>query len=165
MTSERSLRHSEAALGGFLVALGLFIVFETAQMTVAATHAAIGPKLFPNLVAAGLVVVGAVVLREAGLGRIAHRGGFELDWGPPTLIAAGLIAQLLLIERLGWILATTILFVAVARAFTSRRPLLDAMIGLALTSLCLIVFNWGLGLTLPTGSVLEMLMGGSSPAP
>jgi putative tricarboxylic transport membrane protein len=161
MTSGRALRLGEAMLGGVVLALGLFILAETARLEVAPTYAAIGPKLFPNLVAAGLIVIGALVLREAFFGHVAHERGFELDWGAPALISAGLVAQMLLVERIGWIPATAILFVAVARAFLSRRPVLDAAIGLALTSLAFVVFNWGLGLSLPTGSLIEPLLTGA----
>ena len=71
------------------------------------------------------------------------------------LVSAGLIVQLLLLETVGWIPATTLLFVAVTRAFGSRRLLTDAVIGLVLTSLAFVVFNYGLGLDLPVGTVLE----------
>ena len=81
MTTARSLRVSEAAFGGGVLALGLFIAFETSRIHVAPTYAAIGPRLFPSLVAAGLIVIGVLVLREALFGHVAHeRSGIELDW-------------------------------------------------------------------------------------
>ncbi|MCP6135044.1 tripartite tricarboxylate transporter TctB family protein, partial [Klebsiella pneumoniae] len=80
-----------------------------------------------------------------------ERGGFELDWLAVALVSAGLIVQLLLLEMVGWIPATTLLFVAVTRAFGSRRLLTDAVIGLVLTSLAFVIFNYGLGLDLPVG--------------
>ena len=156
MTTTRSLRVGEAILGGTVLALGLFIAVQTSQIEVAPSHAAIGPTLFPFLIAGGLIVIGALVLREAFFGHIAHeRGGFELDWLAVALVSAGLIAQLFLLETIGWIPATTILFVATTRAFGSRRLLLDAVIGLVLASLAFVVFNYGLGLDLPVGTVLE----------
>jgi len=158
MTTGRSLRIGEAVLGGGVLALGLFVAVETSMLEVAPTHATVGPRLFPFLVAAGLIVVGALVLREAFFGHVAHERGFELDWPPVALVSAGLIAQLLLLESLGWILATTLLFVAVARAFGSRRLLLDAVIGVVLASLAFGVFNYGLGLSLPKGTLVETLL-------
>jgi putative tricarboxylic transport membrane protein len=159
MTTARSLRVGEAVLGGGVLALGLFIAFETAQIEVAPTHAAIGPTLFPYLIATGLIVIGALVLREAFFGHVAHeRGGFELDWLAVALVSAGLIVQMLLLETVGWIPATTLLFVAVTRAFGSRRLLTDAAIGLALASLAFVVFNYGLGLDLPVGTALEQVL-------
>jgi putative tricarboxylic transport membrane protein len=80
MTTGRSLRIGEAVLGAAVLGLGLFVAVETTLLKVAATHAAVGPRLFPALIAAGLVVMGVLVLREAVIDHIAHEHGFELDW-------------------------------------------------------------------------------------
>ena len=159
MTTVRTLRLSEAILGGAVLALGLFIAIETSQLEVAPSNAAIGPALFPFIIGGGLIVIGALLLREALFGHMAHeRKGVELDWIPVVLVSAGLLAQMLLVETLGWIISTTLLFAAVARAFGSRRILLDAVIGLGLAALAFGVFNYGLDLTLPTGTVFEDLL-------
>ena len=110
MTTGSSLRIGEGILGGVVLGLGLFIAIETSQLEVAPTHAAIGPTLFPFLIAAGLIVVGVLVLYQAFFGHIAHERGFELDWRAVAFVSAGLIAQIFLLESLGWIIATTVLF-------------------------------------------------------
>jgi putative tricarboxylic transport membrane protein len=158
MTTGRSLRVGEAVLGGGVLALGLFIGIETALIEVAPSQATVGPRLFPFLVATGLVVVGLLVLREAFFGHVAHERGFELDWLAVALISAGLLVQMFLLETIGWIPATTILFVAVTRAFGSRRLLIDAAIGVVLASLAFVIFNYGLGLDLPLGTLIEDLL-------
>lgn len=165
MTTGRSLRVGEAVLGLVVLGLGLFVTVETALMEVAPSNAAIGPRLFPFLVAAGLLLVGLLVLRQAFFGHIAHERGFELDWRAVALVAAGLLVQLLLVESLGWIMATTLLYVLAALAFAERRLLVTLLIGLALTGLTFVVFNYGLGLSLPTGSVLERLLPAEDEAP
>jgi putative tricarboxylic transport membrane protein len=63
------------------------------------------------------------------------------------------------LEYAGWILAAAALFVIVARAFRSSRPLYDIVIGLALSTLAFVVFSYGLGLNLPAGSLTELLGG------
>jgi len=156
MTAGRSLRISEAVLGLGVLALGLFIAFETSQMQVAPTHAAVGPRLFPFLVAGGLILVAAAVLREAFFGHVAHEGGFELDWLAVALVSAGLIAEMLLMEWAGWIFAATILFILTARAFMSRKLVIDAVIGLALATLTFVIFSYGLELSLPGGKLAEL---------
>ena len=158
MTTSRSLRLGEAVLGGGVLALGLFIAFETSQMQVAASLAAVGPRLFPFLVGAGLLIVGVVLLREAFFGHIAHEHGFALDWRAVALVSAGLLLQMFLIESLGWIIATTILFVAATLAFRERRVLISVAIGLVLTGSTYWIFNYGLGLTLPVGTAIEKLL-------
>ena len=155
MTSGRSLRIGEAALGGLVLLLGLFVGFETTQLRAGPGYAAIGPALFPYMIAAGLVVIGLLVLREAFFGHIAHERGMELDWWSVGLIMAGLVVQGVLLLTLGWIVATAVMFAVVARAFGSRRPLLDAGIGLAIAAGTFVVFNYGLGLNLPAGMIAE----------
>ena len=156
MTTGRSLRVGEAALGGGVLVLGLFIAFETTR-GLGPTSGVVGPALFPYLIAAGLVVVGASLLREAFAGHIAHEGGFELDWIAVVLVSAGLVIQMFLLETLGWIPATTLLFIAVARAFGSRRLVIDAALGVALTAASFVMFNYGLGLNLPAGVLKGLL--------
>ena len=165
MTTERSLRLGEGVLGAGVLALGLFIAVETARFEVGPSHAAVGPRLFPFLIATGLIVVSLALLRQAFFGHIAHEGGFELDWLAVALVSSGLIVQMLLLDLLGWIIATTLLFIAVARAFRSRRLALDAAIGLVLTALAFVVFTAGLGLNLPTGIIGDMIAPAESAAP
>lgn len=161
MTTGRSLRIGEAVLGGVVLALGLFVAIETALLEVAPTNAAIGPRLFPSLIAFGLLAVGVAVLWQAFAGHIAHERGFELDWRAVALVSGGLILQMLLVESMGWIIATTLLFVAATLAFRERRVLISIAIGLALACLTYWVFNYGLGLTLPVGTTIEALLPGS----
>ena len=165
MTTERSLRVGEGVLGGGVLALGIFIAVQTSRFEVGPSHAAVGPRLFPFLIATGLIIVGLALLYQGFFGHIAHEGGFELDWPAVALVAGGLIVQMLLLEPLGWIIATTLLFVAVARAFGSRRPLVDMAIGVVLTGLAFIVFTAGLGLDLPTGLIGDMIAPAESAAP
>ena len=104
-------------------------------MEVAASNAAIGPRLFPFLIAVGLLAVGVAVLWQAFFGHIAHERGFELDWRAVALVSGGLLLQMFLVESLGWIIATTLLFVAATLAFRERRVVISIAIGLVLTGL------------------------------
>jgi putative tricarboxylic transport membrane protein len=158
MTTGLGLRIGEAVLGGVVLGLGLFVAIETSVMEVTASNAAIGPRLFPFLVALALLMVGAFVLRQAFFGHIAHERGFELDWLAVALVLGGLLLQMFLVESLGWIIATTLLFVAATLAFRERRVLISIAIGLALTCLTYVVFNYGLGLSLPVGTTIEELL-------
>lgn len=155
-----TLRLSEAILGAFVLAVGLFVALETYQLGSAATAAVVGPRLFPFLVAAGLLGVGIALLKEAVSGHVAHETGFELDWVAAILVSSGLLVQMLLIERIGWILSTTLMFILATLAFRERRILISIAIGLALTVGTFVVFNYGLGLGLPTGEMIEDMMAG-----
>jgi putative tricarboxylic transport membrane protein len=158
MTTGWGLRIGEAVLGGVVLGLGLFVAIETSMMEVAASNAAIGPRLFPFLIAGGLLIVGGAVLYQAFFGHIAHERGFELDWLAVALVSAGLLLQMFLVESLGWIIATTLLFVAATLAFRERRVLISVAIGLVLAGITFWTFNYGLGLTLPVGTTIEELL-------
>jgi putative tricarboxylic transport membrane protein len=156
-----TLRLSEAIVGAFVLAIGLFIAIETFEMASTGTSALVGPHLFPYLVGFGLIAIGLSLLKEAVTGHVAHETGFELDWRAVAFASGALILQMLLLERIGWILASTLMFVLTTLAFRERRVVVSVLIGLVLTSLTFGIFNYGLGLGLPTGSVIEDLLAGS----
>ena len=158
MTTGWGLRIGEAVLGGVVLGLGLFIAIETSLLEVAPSNAAIGPRLFPSLIAFGLLAVGVGVLWQAFFGHIAHERGFELDWRAVALVSAGLLLQMFLVESLGWIIATALLFITTSLAFAERRFVITMLIGLALSGLTFGIFNYGLGLTLPIGTAIEDLL-------
>jgi putative tricarboxylic transport membrane protein len=158
MTTERNLRRGELVLGLGVLALGVFVAVQTWSMPVTVASAAVGPKLFPGLVATGLIVVGLSLLREALAGHIAHEGGLELDWPAVALVGGAVALEIALLGIIGWIPAGTLLFMVVARAFGSRRHVVNALFGLALTGLTFAVFDYGLGLDLPTGSLVQQFL-------
>lgn len=160
MIQGTSLRLGESILGAFVLAMGLFVALETYQLAPTATAAVVGPRLFPFIVAIGLISVGVALLKEAISGHVAHEGGFELDWRAVAFVSGGLLLQIFLLERIGWILATSLMFVLATLAFRERRVIVSILIGLALTGATFVVFDYGLGLGLPAGSVIEDLMAG-----
>lgn len=157
MAAEQGPRIGEGAMGALLLGLGVFIAVGIARMEVAATYAAIGPKLFPYLIAAGLVAIGLLILSEALFGSAREQEDQQYNWLAVGLISGGLLAQMALIERGGWILAAAALFMVVARAFGSRRLYADAALGLVLSTLTFVSFTYGLDLSLPGGVIGEML--------
>jgi putative tricarboxylic transport membrane protein len=157
MTTARGLRLGEAILALAVLLLGVFVAVETAMLRTGPGYSAIGPKLFPWLVAAGLVLVGLALLYEARSGEVEHPAGFELYAPPLLLVTGGLVAQMLLMKPAGFVIASTLLFVAVARSFGSRRLVRDAAIGLVLCAVVYIAFTRGLGLSLPAGVLGALL--------
>lgn len=157
MSTARDLRLGEAVLAAFVLALGVFIAVETARLPAGPGYSGIGPRLFPWLVAAGLLVVGLALLREVRSGAVAHPSGFELDLPPLAWVTLGLVAQMVLMQPAGFVIASAVLFVAVARSLGSRRWALNAAIGLVLCTVVHVAFTRGLGLSLP-GGVLDAVL-------
>ncbi|MGX1932333.1 tripartite tricarboxylate transporter TctB family protein [Microbacterium resistens] len=81
--------------------------------------------------------------------RVKYR--FFSDWVCVAWAAGGFLAFSLLLVPAGWILAGALLFWCVARAMGSRKPLLDAVIALMMSSLVYLAFGVALGLDLPSG--------------
>ena len=104
------------------------------------------------------LLVGVALLYRARAGAVAQPVGFDLDLPPTLAITAGLVLQMVLMRPAGFVLATTVLFVAVAYALGSRRFLLNAAVGVVLCTVTYVAFTRGLGLVLPAG-VLGVLLG------
>jgi putative tricarboxylic transport membrane protein len=149
------------ALG--VVGLAALAFWQAAVIPVTPLYAQVGPKLVPYAIAAGLGALGI------GLTLAALRGGWSRDLpdvaeAPPTnwralsLMGAGLLANLALIDRLGFVVAATVQFVLVAAAFGSRRTLRDIAIGLAVTLAAYLGFSRLLGVNIGAGSLWEGLL-------
>ncbi len=68
-------------------------------------------------------------------------------------VAIGLVSFVGLLNLAGFVAAGTVLFACTASAFGSRRWLRDALVGLTLCATVYITFTYGLGVSLPPGSV------------
>ncbi|OWV71965.1 hypothetical protein ATY77_10540 [Rhizobium sp. R634] len=158
MLKSANFRIGETVLGLATLSLGLFIAIETWMTPPIAAQAVIGPGLFPALIAGGLILVGAQLLYEAILRRFEAEEFPELDWKAVIIVAAAFASQLVILERLGWILSGTFLFATSAMAFGSRSHIRNIVIGIALSSVTYLVFDYGLDLDLPTGSTIEDLI-------
>ena len=67
------------------------------------------------------------------------------------MIAAGIVLDLVLLERAGFVIASTALFWLTARAFDSSRPARDALFALGVSICAYLLFARALQLTLPAG--------------
>jgi putative tricarboxylic transport membrane protein len=148
------------ALGA--VAFGLLIIWQTTAIRVAPIYATVGPRTIPFIVGAGLVLTGLWLAVEALTGRTTVGTSesedadptLPTDWRTVGLLALALLAYLVLIERAGFIIASTVLFVIAAFAMGSRRLVRDIAIGIIMATILYLVFSRGLGLALPAG-ILE----------
>jgi putative tricarboxylic transport membrane protein len=109
---------------------------------------------YPLLVLGGLIVTG---LAAAGGFRGTRAGGGA---APPVsrdrlrtaaILGGGMLLHLALLERAGFVIASAVLFWAVARSFDDRHPARDAVLAVAMAIASYALFAWGLQLTLPEG--------------
>lgn len=117
-----------------------------------ATIAARGVGRYPLFVLAGLAVTAVLamggIVRER---RTARRRGAPPEWAALVLVAAAAVVDLLLLERLGFVLASTVLFWLTARAFDRTHPARDAVVAGGLAVCAWVLFVRLLQLTLPAG--------------
>ena len=142
-----------------LVALGLYVAVGAVGLTASTGYAGVGPRFFPALVAAGLIGVGACLAAQSARGgwpnrdRASAAGGSQV---PALLfIAAGAGLHTALIGTIGFVPASALLFVLVARAFGSTRWLRNAAVGLLLAGLAYAFFTQVVSVNLPLGTLFE----------
>jgi putative tricarboxylic transport membrane protein len=144
------------ALSVGILLIGVMILAGAFYLPPGAGYAQVGPGVVPKFVGAGLILLGIALLREVLTG--GFRGVDEeaekhmpMDWISFAWVSSGIILYGLMVERVGFVFASTVLYVLVARSFASRRWLLNVVVGFFLASLVFVIFNYGLGLTLPAG--------------
>jgi putative tricarboxylic transport membrane protein len=161
-------RIAELAVAIGLTLIGAVVLWKTGDIRITPMNSRIGPRVIPYIVGSGLVVVGIWYVIEVLRGHEATPAGGEdsedvdptlpTDWATVTIIAVALVVYLLLIERAGFIIASSVLFFAAAFAMGSRRILRDAAIAILLSTAIFLIFTRGLSLTLPEGIVpLEII--------
>lgn len=145
--------------------LGLAGVFAAGawQIDGAGGYSGLSPRFLPSLVAAGLGVCGVLLLIEAIAARKAgpvpdlsttpSPGGTRRDL---AWVVCGLIVHLVSISSVGFILASTLLWVCVARGYGSTRPGRDALIALAVSGFVWVMFTQAVGLGLPLCPMLGL---------
>ena len=143
-------------LGLATIGWGLVWLHGALSLPQAATYAVVGPGLFPAVIGGGLVLLGILLLVAVARGeRFEPQDAEDADasrapsqaafW---TTVAAGAL-PVFLIRPLGFPVAAAIAFALTARAFGSRRLLVDLGVGLLLGVACWALFSRLLGLSLP----------------
>jgi putative tricarboxylic transport membrane protein len=150
---------AELVLSLAVVGLGVAVAVGTTRLSSAGGYARVGPNVAPAAVAAGLILLGLLLLYQALKGSWANpvpddpelRGEHPFHVAAFLWVSAGLIAQMLLIHRAGFVLAQAALFACVARGFGSARPVRDFAIGFALGLGVFFFFVKFLNVNLPAG--------------
>jgi putative tricarboxylic transport membrane protein len=111
----------------------------------------VGEWLFPVLVVGG----SALVLTVLFVRRRAKTADPRANSGAAVRVALGLVSFVALLNLLGFVVAGTVLFISTAWAFSSRRWLRDALLGIALCAGVYVTFTYGLDVSLPPGLLMS----------
>jgi len=141
-------------VAGLLLALtGVLVAWSTALMRVPPMHAKVGPQVFPYFAAAALVCLGVCFIVQAlwNSSEKLAADSEHTEWVSLTLIIAGFAIEIALIKPLGFILASSLLFLCVSFGFGSRHYLRDVIVALLLSTAAYFIFTKLLNLQLPAG--------------
>jgi putative tricarboxylic transport membrane protein len=149
----------EYGVSALLLGLGILVLIQTTQISAAmGERGPVGPKAFPTAIGVGLLVVAvlhALDVLRGGHGEAEAGEDIELghpaDWKTVGLLAGAFVANIALIEPLGWPLSGALLFWGGTFALGSRAPLRDLPIALAMGFGSYYLFANALGLYLPAG--------------
>ena len=150
----RSLAHrGELLVSLGLLALGAYVLYDTQSIAAAQGYDQLGPRLFPQIVGVALVLLGAVLSWHALAGGwrnvpLDQEGHDNPDWPAFGLISGGLILQMAIIGSAGFVIASTILYLLIARGFGSRRWRRDLLVGVTVVLAAYYLFTLALGLHL-----------------
>jgi putative tricarboxylic transport membrane protein len=164
--SSRS-RPLQVLIGAGVLAVGGLLAWGARGLPDAIGYSGVGPGVLPWFVSIVLMLCGAVLLWQA------LRGGFRSledgsgaargDWRALAWMAAGILANALLLTRIGFVLSCALCFVLAARGLRLsegkaaggvRQGIVDAFTGLAIAAPAFWLFTKLLAINLPglTGS-------------
>jgi putative tricarboxylic transport membrane protein len=154
-------------LAGLAFGLGLLVL--TLRLDVDLQRnvgGAIGPEAYPGLLAAAILLLSLLLLWQTLRGRAEPAVLQELATAPDQRPAASgrvllalllLCAYTLLLEPLGFLVATPLLLIALMRLTGERRWWLAVPSALLMTVLLYAFFRYGMNLVLPEGLLGEHL--------
>jgi putative tricarboxylic transport membrane protein len=155
----RSVDRAELGVALLLGAIGALVLFDAARLDVPYSQSdPVGPRTVPFIVA-GLLLVCAVALAfnvvRGGHGEAEEGEDVDLtaptEWRVVLPLIAAFLANVLLIDVLGWVISGAMLFWGSSWALGSRHPVRDLVISVALSMATFYGFYSGLGILLPAG--------------
>ena len=145
------------AWGLILLAIAIAVLVATTAIRSQEGYAATGPRFVPLIVGLLLLVLSLLFLArtfvrpDVDLAERAAREAAVTEWARPLSVVAALLAYAFLMEPLGYVVATTLFFVAVARILGSRALVRDLLAGAAIGAVLYVAFTQFLGVDLPAG--------------
>jgi putative tricarboxylic transport membrane protein len=155
---------SELGVSALLAGLGVLVLVDALSLRATSAQVALGPAVVPLVVAGGLLACAVVLTYDVVRGgRGEAEGGEDVDlthgsdWRTIGLLVAVFVANMVLIERLGFVISGALLFGGCALVLGSRRWLLTAIAAVLLSLATFYLFVVGLGIRLPAGILQGIL--------
>jgi putative tricarboxylic transport membrane protein len=154
----RTVDKAQYVLAAFLAVVGVVVVVDATGLRPGFADQPVQPSFFPYVVGTALVVLAVVLAVATARGNVAEPEGGEdvdltepSDWVTVAKLAGVFLANVLLVDTLGWAITGALLFAGCAWALGSRTLLKDVAVGAALSLITWYGFYVGLGLPIPAG--------------
>jgi putative tricarboxylic transport membrane protein len=149
----------------FLAIVGGLVIVDALRLRhIVSSNDPIGPKPVPIVLGALLLLIAilyAVDVARGGSGEAEAGEDVDptspVDWRTVLLLVGSFVANLVLIEPLGWVISGAVLFWGSAFALGSRHHIRNVFIAAALSLTTFYAFAIGLGVNLPAGVLQGIL--------
>lgn len=156
---QKTVDRAQYLVCAVLVVVGVFILYDALTLPGGfAKVDPVGPKLFPIVIGAGLLVTAAILAVAIPRGSRGEADAGEdidpdrpSDWRTVGLLVAIFVATILLVNPLGWAITGALMFAGCATVLGSNHYLRNIAIGAALSVGSFYAFYSGLGIPLPAG--------------
>jgi putative tricarboxylic transport membrane protein len=151
----------QTLIGAGVLALAALLAVGAVSISSEAGYSGVGPNFLPWFVALVLAVLGGWMIYESRTGGFREAeepsGAEHADWKGFAWVTAGLLANALLITKIGFILSCTLCFMLAVRGLrlcegrSVAAPVMarDALIGLAIAAPVYWTFTKLLSINLP----------------
>jgi len=147
------IQMSQVVIGASLGCIALGLAVGASRFPVDAGFSVMGPSVVPFAIAtfAGMLSIGLLLQAMTGGFRnlsvdapVPSGSRFGVAW-----VSAGLVLNAILIDRIGFVLAGTLLFALAARGFGSRQWATNVLVAASVALPVYWAFGIGLGVSLP----------------
>lgn len=153
----KTVDKAQYVLAAVLAIVGIYTIVDARGLTVGFGDP-VGPRVFPYVIGAGMIVLAALLAVATARGDVAEgEAGEDVDLtSPPDWVTVGklvavLVLNVLFVNLLGWPVTGALVFAGCAWALGSRTVLRDLIVGAVLSVGSWYFFYVGLDVPLPPG--------------
>jgi putative tricarboxylic transport membrane protein len=148
----------ELAFAGSLLLLGVIVLIDTKNMLVPPGSGSVGPQVFPTIIGFFIISVALILIIEVLRGNYGEPEGTEFgeikgktDWKTLGTVSASILTYPFLIERAGFVIASSVVFFGVGFAYGAKKFLRNFLIAIIFSLVVYITFTHFLNVNLPAG--------------
>jgi putative tricarboxylic transport membrane protein len=154
----------ELAFAGSLLLLGVIVLVDTKNMVVPPGSGSVGPQVFPTIIGIFIMAVALFLIVDILRGNYGQPEGTEFgeiesktDFKTLGMVSASILTYPFLIERAGFVIASTVVFFGVGFAYGARQLIRNLIISLTFALIVYVTFTKGLSVELPAGLLKGIL--------